>query len=1638
MQAYNTEFEEGEAFFCYKDDYDDNIDLDSLSYIDERIQHVLGHFQKDFEGGISAERLGAKYGDYGSFLPTCERSPPLRSCPKTPQKHNSSPKSPSNLNMAAAFHNSKAPSNMPPSMRLGTASHNAHPFRNLRVPSVDDSVKNTGISSNKVIEKCTWKNDCANKSENLTDQRTLKFRIKVKSDILAKKNAEIYSGLGLDDSPSSSMENSQEESEDMPHASQETPEESPTGIVQVMTSFTIPGGVLISPLHDSLLYLIRKENALGDSRPMSSLNGHQEHYSMSTDESDSFVGDGHLLKKRKVTVVDQSEKLHMNGNCSENDMTLHMKKRLGNRTPDCKDFLSNDLRSTPLSSSICDAGETAEVTGKAFEVSKEVDKDGVECRMVSTEAVKEDSLESISGQDFDKIEKQNMGSSFMKKVLEHKMEISQNNNSTDPKNNSKCNAFEISKRIKCGAVKCKVDQDTQKCETNQKGKVKSESKNESKGERSPGKVVTNAEKDIIVTSNNAMVNDRKSTGIGVTSSKSKMHKIKSLKDDKVRDCDRDSLKGKKTERKADGIDPIDGPPLNKATVNANLDHVEKSTYRVKVKERSSGNKVVNQLSAGPCVKDATGAFPIAENKPISEMVPPSAAAAAAAPQLIEEDWVCCDSCQKWRLLPMGLKPEQLPEKWLCSMLYWLPGMNRCNISEEETTKALYALYQMPISEGQSNMQSHATGPETGLRSVDALQLGLNHKKSISDVMLDRGKKKHGINEKAKLGINNDMHQLSNTEKNNAQESVKNRSLNDVNQWPADSNRMKKSNSKHSSRLNNLIEEKNTPKAKEKLTNGGDRNHVRLKLKMEDNQHGSGTPKKSKTEDICYADKQLNPGMEFRKVGLNSRNGLPTKASGKNMRKYDDYCLSDNLEDKLAFPVKKGDRAEFLSDDGSLDATNSSKSGSIKKRKMSDWLDNDKHNKTLSLEGDMQCGKEGNVNRKEKKYVVLNTEAKSVTDSDDKLIRESGMKRVFLSDSRDEMAVGTEVKSVNKVQQPRKHKKSVASYQALNCFDPLGKDLGSGQLSLAATSSSSKVSGSHKARTNLEDVRGSPVESVTSSPLRTSNMDKRILAAGDTSEKDDARKGGLKGLDNREGKLSVKMERISYDIHPAHGNYGSGSHHEEKMNKSNQENALSWQKSGKVTSLRVKEKDRNSGSEVSRHKEKVSASDNDFSKICVSYELAVDPNHHASGTETRNDVKNSSLKSKHKTDNLSKKNSSRHWSNETGKQTELKQKDIGNPVLKVNAPCNTNRKNMSQQNLIQNFEEENKANPVCTGSRYGKATVISSSEGKVKRETLYVASRTAPELQKGDMSNGHPVHASGNGDIPKFVRNPVDVSCKVGVNCSSGSSVPDGQLSESSPVTTNSSQTASSILEEATKLKDSADHYKDSGFEFESNETYFKAALKFLHGASLLENSHSESSKHGEMSQMQIYTTTAKLFQSCAHKYERRQEMAAAALAYKCMEVVYMRLVYCKHSSINRDWHELQSTLQMVSQGESPSSSASDIDNLNNLAVVDKATLTRGSNTHVANNQVISACNRPNIVRLLEFTQDISFAMEASRKCHSTFMAANLNMEEAQNKDCITSIRKVVDFSFQDVDELVHLVLTATKAITRAGLGGVRD
>lgn len=61
-------------------------------------------------------------------------------------------------------------------------------------------------------------------------------------------------------------------------------------------------------------------------------------------------------------------------------------------------------------------------------------------------------------------------------------------------------------------------------------------------------------------------------------------------------------------------------------------------------------------------------------------------------------------------------------------------------------------------------------------------------------------------------------------------------------------------------------------------------------------------------------------------------------------------------------------------------------------------------------------------------------------------------------------------------------------------------------------------------------------------------------------------------------------------------------------------------------------------------------------------------------------------------------------------------------------------------------------------------------------------------------------------------------------------------------------------------------------------------------------------------------------------------------------------------------------------------------------------------------------------------QDVNFAMEASRKSRNAFAAANTSSGVGKNADGISSIKKALDFSFQDVEGLLRLVKLAVDAI----------
>lgn len=97
------------------------------------------------------------------------------------------------------------------------------------------------------VEEIAPRLDFKNKKpSSASDLKTLKVRIKVGSDNLStRKNAAIYSGLGLDDSPSSSLDDSPSESEGISHERQDAPFESPTSILQVNNLLAILSSLLV-------------------------------------------------------------------------------------------------------------------------------------------------------------------------------------------------------------------------------------------------------------------------------------------------------------------------------------------------------------------------------------------------------------------------------------------------------------------------------------------------------------------------------------------------------------------------------------------------------------------------------------------------------------------------------------------------------------------------------------------------------------------------------------------------------------------------------------------------------------------------------------------------------------------------------------------------------------------------------------------------------------------------------------------------------------------------------------------------------------------------------------------------------------------------------------------------------------------------------------------------------------------------------------------------------------------------------------------------------------------------------------------------------------------------------------------------
>ncbi|KAM7521506.1 hypothetical protein LguiA_011408 [Lonicera macranthoides] len=1641
-----TEVEEGEACY-YQNDYDDDddspIDPDvALSYIDEKLQDVLGHFQKDFEGGVSAENLGAKFGGYGSFLPTYQRSPPW-SHQRTPPKicKHLTPRSPHNLHLEGGHHSSAVASTVSLSAIHVPSAITAVSFPAVKASSVHDSVKRDVCMSSTHAEEFTPACELTNRSANSSDQKTLKVRIKVGSDNLStRKKAEIYSGLGLDVSPSSSLDNSPTDSEGLCLDFQDISDESPVSILQMMASFPVLGSLLLSPLPNELIHSVEKEK-LQDSSRSRVHKGSQESSVIFMNGSDSARGGREILREKKpkpsekyaIPVILKND----SGNDGQNGNNVLLQKEADIDSSTCEELVSNALKLPLLSNTYCSVVKSAKGTTEAVDITKLTNKGGAsdEC---SPDLAKEEPLDTLFTQANIRVGR--IGSDG--NVWDgEKTEFREKGDSSISKGRKALHAeLKDPQKQKSGQKATSREEDDMKMVPQKELPASGSKRKKSKGSRSHGTQYAEVPKNLMI-DYSSVPKSRKSANVDGYVSKSEV--VNSTKDHgKARDRYKDffgdlELEQEDNEKASEEMSCEDG--LKDSEVIGK----NKWDTNTAPKERVNIKKIEKVSSSEAYPRQASNLVP-----PLTGNGPTSNVHGTVA--TVKEDWVCCDKCQKWRLLPLGTNPDSLPEKWLCSMLDWLPGMNRCSISEEETTKALISRYQVPAPapQGQTMQHGHPGGNLLGFSPADARHFDQNPQDLGLRAVSTGEKKKQGLKDVSEATNPDAATQNSDSMKKNLQASIKSKSLNCVNQSPT----VNEVDFQYSGQSSSLVTEKRRHKQKERnkqlesYSSGGDTLKLKAKNKRE-NEDCFRSSKKMKADGIHYTDDDGTPNISgaVLKVGHSTSSDMSMDLTGKDRCKYSDHPTASKRDSKLA----------WITDDNEI----------VKKRKGNECQDAQNYTMSfpspvnqLQVSRDFMEEISENDHKKEKKARVSKSGGKENSTS-------KGSAR---SDRK-----GRSVKDQKLGPDPG----CILTHRGLDATDSLKKDMRSVQPSLAATSSSSKVSGSHKNKANHQDVKGSPVESVSSSPLRVSNPDKFTSTRRNLIGKDDSQGAAFfaagsprkcsDGEDDGGSDRSGTVRKCATSTGTRRGPLESS--------------VLDFQDRdlGRTSGTKAKEEFVPSPEFETRH---VTNGDADTVIRGAQYpcrtqnsdqfrkeEKGNDNQYHASGSRPRKSGKGSSSRSKDK---------SRSFRSEPDKNfSESLKESIDHTGYSEKSEA---QRNKVEKNLIskkdftgKGFGESGKRE---SHSKFGlRVEAVSSQDPKQnllldcdwERSSKRFPSEKADRLDVSGRGKSHSLPPSGRGQnetlhcsqpISRYQKengahilavDPYEGDCALKAptpikkaenqngNESNNSkhSIPNGKKIRGAPSPArrdSSSQAATSTVKEAKDLKHLADRLKNSGSNSESTSLYFQAALKFLHGASLLESCSGESTKHGEIIQsIQIYSSTAKLCEFCAHEYERSKDMAAAALAYKCTEVAYMRVIYSSHGNAGRDRHELQTALQIVPPGESPSSSASDIDNLNNATTVDKVALPRGvSSPQVAGNYVIAAHNRSNLVRLLSFVQDVNFAMDASRKSRIAFAAASPKLESAPHREAASSVKRALDFSFQDVEGLLRLVRVAMEAMNR--------
>ncbi|GMI98800.1 hypothetical protein like AT3G62900 [Hibiscus trionum] len=1643
------ELEKGEDCSYNNDDYDASTDpeadLSSLAYIDEKLQHVLGHLQKDFEGGVSAENLGAKFGGYGSFLPTYTRSPSWPHPKSPPSQICNASRSPKTMALEDVHHKLAYWASGSQSRKAGRPPINFGTLPALKSLSANDSIEQEVSITPADADELAFRLESANKKAAIMlDQKILKVRIKVGSDNLStQKNAAIYSGLGLDVSPSSSLDESPSGSEGMYRETREPLFESPISILQFMTSFPLAGEALLSPLPDHLLNLIVNEKVPKENR------------------SDSGKGDGILLGDKKSKSVEKkdfpAERTRNNSEMRDvNGYGAVSKKEVDIDVLACEELVSKTLKLPLLSDSY---SAVVNVNNKDIARNKGVHDVAEEPRLIEETGW----------------ERPRIGSAL--KVLEEQKTSPLGDTSGYVRYNKADKTYDSvkvdsstlkgSKALDSEVLNPPNQEVIQRLTLNEQVAMKLPSAKEhalsgvrrkSKGSHSNGNLDAEEAKESLRVGSSLVLNSKQTAHVNSYTNKRETGGKKSDRSfqkavDMYRDAFGDIGESKREENQTSSLEILseDLPKI--------ADKIEKSTPAI---YNGHSDKLSAKKTEGVLVIESFPSSTMGAHSNSANVNVAGPSLATAAPVLIKENWVCCDKCQKWRLLPINISPADLPEKWLCSMLNWLPAMNRCSVEEEETTKAVFALYHVPAVESQTNLPSNPVNIMSISASSDALQSDQNQLSLASHSILPGGSKKHDLKEISNATDKDGPISV----KKNMQSSIQSGILTDMTRSPVVGELALKPLIKCDLPVE---KHKNNQKEKHKLlehsSDGGDIKTSKIKGKRITDQDSLRASKKIKGETSHLSDEDWMFDHAG-KGGPSTSNGLPSTLVGKDQPKHSQhFSYKDSKLDKDRQQIsgkRLKDKVQVSLTDGSLDPMSCNGVEVSRKRKVDERASNHLQDSRVLVKEEFS----ENDNRKEKKA------------------------RVSKSGGKDSSASKSSGKLEKKSKHTRKHLSgqdlgSSLSQRSLDGTDSLKRDSGSVQPSLAATSSSSKVSCSQKSKSVLNkskpgfhETKGTSVESVSSSPMRIPNPDKLPLTRN-VAWKDEYCDAGLfvsdsprrcsDGEDNGENDKSGTVRKGNTSAAARHGSLepslldmqdkdgdqlggskgnapikpspDTGKRH--FMNDTDDYLGQEAQFSGKSTTINEhhdkenqNENHGNANVPHSRKSGKESLWSTDGSHNFKSGSVDVHQDHMPSYDVKPRDGRNqfserAGVKSNEIEDILvENKESSGKLSGEIGKRENQSNgqsdaKPIGGQdvmsTVKQNLVQGRDGEEYTKRFLSENFDHAEIA------SERGKSLSLPPSGG-TQNEMLTRRPNTVSGSQKGNGADGSQAHDAF--EVQKQIKKADHQSGSQ--QNSSRHTTAGGRIRDvgaPSPMRKDSSSlAATSALKEAKDLKHLADRVKSSGSNVESTALYFQAALKFLHSASLLESCSNESTKHGDMLQsVQIYSSTAQLCKFCAHEYERLKHMGAASLAYKCMEVAYMRVIYSCHAIASRDRLELQAALQMVPPGESP---ASDVDNLNQPPLADKAAFPKGVNSsQVAGTHVISARNRPNFVRLLNFAQDVNYAMEASRKSRATLAAASSSLGGAKSGEAISSVKKALDFSFQDVEGVLRLIRVAMEAIS---------